>query len=117
MLFFLHFTNGESPYRSGGGKSTIVSLLCGNYKPEKGEITIDGVGLSELKAKEYRKRLGIVQQETEIFNESLERNIVFGVEHYTREELLEAAEKANCLEFITKFDEGKNKGESRVEEV
>jgi ABC-type multidrug transport system fused ATPase/permease subunit len=92
--------------RSGGGKSTLVSLLCGNYAPTRGSISVGGVDMAQLRLTDYRQRIGLVQQDTELFNESIERNIVFGVDSYTREELREAARKANCLDFIESFEDG-----------
>lgn len=92
--------------RSGGGKSTIVSLLCGNYAPCKGRITVGGVDLADICMDDYRKRIGLVQQDSEIFNASIEENIVFSVEEYTNEELHAAAERAHCLEFIKSTEDG-----------
>jgi ATP-binding cassette subfamily B protein len=92
--------------KSGGGKSTIVSLLCGSYRPTSGTVRVNGIDLEDLKANDYRHKLGIVQQDTELFNKSVEHNITFGVESYTEAELYDAARKANCLTFIQEFEEG-----------
>merc|ERR1711991_70954 len=62
--------------------------------------------LADLRPNDYRAKLGIVQQDTELFNKSVEHNITFGVESYTQDELFEAARKANCLDFIQDFEEG-----------
>jgi ABC-type multidrug transport system fused ATPase/permease subunit len=93
--------------RSGGGKSTIVSLLCGNYKPLRGYICVGGVDLTELRLSDYRQRIGVVQQDTELFNDSIEQNIVFGSsEGCSQEDMVEAAQRANCLDFIEGFEDG-----------
>jgi ABC-type multidrug transport system fused ATPase/permease subunit len=93
--------------RSGGGKSTIVSLLCGNYAPLRGYISVGGVDLAQLRLSDYRQRIGVVQQDTELFNESIERNIAFGSnESYTQDDLFQAARQANCLDFIEGFEDG-----------
>lgn len=92
--------------KSGGGKSTLVHLLCRNYDPESGSILVDGHDLKTVKQKDYRKLIGIVQQDTELFNESIERNITFGVDSYTKEELYAAAKKSNCYDFIMGMEEG-----------
>jgi ABC-type multidrug transport system fused ATPase/permease subunit len=93
--------------RSGGGKSTIVSLLCGNYTPLRGYISVGGVDLAQLRLSDYRQRIGVVQQDTELFNESIERNIAFGSnESYTQDDLFQAARQANCLDFIEGFEDG-----------
>ncbi len=93
--------------RSGGGKSTIVSLLSGSYSPVQGRIEVGGgIDLRTVNQTDYRRRLGVVQQDTELFNSSVERNICFGVDHYTQQELEEAARNANCLDFVRSFEEG-----------
>lgn len=84
-----------------------MSLLCGNYRPLRGSITVSGIPLQDLNPTQFRKQLGIVQQDTELFNASIEWNVCFGVDNYTREELDDATKKANCT-FIADFEEGFN---------
>jgi len=92
--------------RSGGGKSTIVHLILRFYLPQAGRITIDGWDLAKLNAVEYRKFIGIVAQDTQLFNCTIEENIAYGLDNYSKKELLKAAKLANAHDFISRFEEG-----------
>jgi ABC-type multidrug transport system fused ATPase/permease subunit len=91
---------------SGGGKSTIVSLLCGFYELNSGEISYWGKDMHKLKLKEIRKKIALVSQETYLFPDSIEANIKYGNESATREEVIEAAKAANAHDFILEMSQG-----------
>lgn len=93
---------------SGGGKSTIVKLLFRHYDVVKGKILIDGQDIRDLKLADYRKFLGYVSQDVEIFDASIRENIAYGKANATFEEIKEAAQKANADEFIDRFEKGYN---------
>lgn len=90
---------------SGGGKSTIASLLLRFYEPNKGRILIDGKDISEMNAKSLRRRIGIVAQEPVLFSGTIAENIAYGRPDATRSEIIAAARKANC-QFISDFPDG-----------
>lgn len=90
---------------SGGGKSTISSLLLRFYNPTRGNITINDVDISTFNLKSLRRRVGIVSQEPVLFSGTIAKNISYGKPHATRQEIIEAAKKANC-NFISDFPDG-----------
>lgn len=94
--------------QSGGGKSTLADLIPRFYDPVKGEITIDGISLKDLKLQSLRKHMGIVTQESILFNDTVFNNIAFGVENASHEEVIKAAKIANAHEFISKLPGGYN---------
>ncbi|MFC3415723.1 ABC transporter ATP-binding protein [Algoriphagus hitonicola] len=91
---------------SGGGKSTLADLVPRFYDPTKGKITLDGNDLRDLKLEELRKLMGIVTQESILFNDTVFNNIAFGIEGATEDLVIEAAKIANAHEFIIKMDDG-----------
>ncbi|MFM8434428.1 MAG: ABC transporter ATP-binding protein [Planctomycetia bacterium] len=91
---------------NGGGKSTLVNLVCRFYDPTQGAVLLDGVPLTEMALHDLRKRIALVTQQTELFNESILYNIRYGRWDATEEEIVEAARKAHAHEFITEFPEG-----------
>ena len=91
---------------NGGGKSTLVNLVCRFYDPTKGKVLIDGVALTDVALKDLRSRIALVTQQTELFNESILYNIRYGRWEATEEEIVEAAKKAHAHEFISDFPEG-----------
>jgi len=91
---------------SGAGKSTIADLLPSFYDPTLGRVTIDGVDARELRLAEVRALFGIVPQETILFFDSVWKNIAYGRENATREEIEAAARAANAHEFIARLPEG-----------
>lgn len=93
---------------SGGGKSTFVDLLPRFYDPTSGEILIDGINIKNIKLLSLRKLMGIVTQETFLFNESIKNNIAYGLENYPLEKIIEAAKTANAHNFIVEMPEGYN---------
>ncbi|KAI9754866.1 MAG: multidrug-resistance transporter mdr2, partial [Chaenotheca gracillima] len=90
---------------SGGGKSTIASLLLRFYNPSTGMIKINGVDISTMNVKSLRRKIGIVAQEPVLFSGTIAENIAYGMPHATRAEINTAARKANC-QFISDFPEG-----------
>ncbi|HIA94725.1 MAG TPA: ABC transporter ATP-binding protein [Candidatus Marinimicrobia bacterium] len=91
---------------SGAGKSTIADLIPRFYDVESGAILIDGINIRDVKLASLRNQMGIVTQETILFNETIEFNITYGVEDYSQEELNEAAKAANAYDFILEQPEG-----------
>ena len=92
---------------SGAGKSTIVNLLLRFYDPQDGKILIDGKPLSELKLASYRQRIGVVSQDIFLFNDTVKRNIVFGLDAVpSDEDIIAAAQKAGAHDFIMKLADG-----------
>jgi subfamily B ATP-binding cassette protein MsbA len=91
---------------SGAGKSTIADLVPRFYDPTQGRITADGVDLRDYDLPSLRSYMGIVSQETYLFNNSVRYNIGYGVPNATDEEIIAAARRANAYEFITKLPEG-----------
>jgi putative ABC transport system ATP-binding protein len=90
---------------SGGGKSTISSLLLRFYNPTTGNITINDVDISTFNLKSLRRRIGVVSQEPVLFSGTIAENIAYGKPHASRAEIVEAARKANC-NFIVDFPDG-----------
>ncbi|BAZ30552.1 ABC transporter-related protein [Cylindrospermum sp. NIES-4074] len=88
---------------SGAGKSTLADLLPRFYDPVGGSITIDGKDLREFDLTTVRRRMGIVSQETFLFNDSVRNNIAYGRLEATEEEIITAAQRANAYEFINKL--------------
>jgi len=92
--------------QSGSGKTTIANLLARFYDVSEGEILIDGTNIKHLKLKEYRKLLGMVTQESVLFNDSVYNNILMGKPEATKEEVIAAAKIANADAFITRLPQG-----------
>lgn len=91
---------------SGGGKSTLADLVPRFYDPSAGEILLDGKNLKDFDLKDLRSLMGIVTQESILFNDTVFNNIAFGVEGATEAQVLEAAKIANAHEFIAKMEDG-----------
>lgn len=91
---------------SGGGKSTIASLILGFYRPHAGRISIDGFDLGEIDLRALRKQVGVVSQDVVLFNDSVLANIAWGDARPDRERAKEAARLANATEFISKLPGG-----------
>lgn len=88
---------------SGAGKSTIIQLLVGFHKPDKGTIYVDGKPASAYPLFELRKNIGIVPQDVILFGGTIRENIAYGNPEATEVEIVAAAEKANAMEFIRTF--------------
>lgn len=91
---------------SGGGKSTLVDLIPRFYDPTGGEIFIDGKDLRSLTIESLRSKLGIVTQETFLFNTSVKENIAYGLTDCPAEKIIEAAKTANAHDFISEMPKG-----------
>lgn len=91
---------------SGGGKSTIADLVPRFYDPTKGQISIDGINLKELELNQLRSLMGIVTQESILFNDTVFNNIAFGLEGISESKVIEAAKIANAHEFIVQLENG-----------
>ena len=85
---------------SGAGKSTIADLISRFYDVKSGSILLDGNDLRDISIQTLRNNLGIVTQETILFDETIEFNIAYGKIHYSEDELVEAAKAANAYNFI-----------------
>ena len=91
---------------TGGGKTTIVNLLMRFYDADSGSITVDGVDISTMDRAELRSMFGMVLQDTWLFNGTVYDNIAYGKANATREEVIEAAQKAHADFFINTLPQG-----------
>jgi subfamily B ATP-binding cassette protein MsbA len=91
---------------SGGGKSTMVDLLPRFYDVTEGAILIDGIDIRDVRIDHLRNLMGIVSQESILFNDTIFNNIAFGLEDVTEEEVIRAAKIANAHDFIMATENG-----------
>jgi subfamily B ATP-binding cassette protein MsbA len=91
---------------SGSGKSTIISLVCGFHKPDTGRVLVDGVDLSTVRLSDFRGQLGVVLQESFLFDGSIRDNILFSYPDATEEQFEAACKIARVDEFAERFPEG-----------
>lgn len=91
---------------SGGGKSTFADLLPRFYDIKDGGIFIDGINIKELSLENIRGLMGIVTQESILFNDSIFNNIAFGIKDVSKEQVVEAAKIANAHNFISEMENG-----------
>lgn len=91
---------------SGSGKSTIISLVCAFHTATSGQVQVDGVDLAEVRLAAYREQLGVVLQETFLFDGTIRENILFSRPAATETEFLEACRIARVDEFAERFAEG-----------
>lgn len=107
--FSLHVKPGESiglAGHSGGGKTTLSKLLLRFADIQSGSITIDGQDISEVTQDSLHKAISYVPQEAYLFHKSLRDNIAYGRSDATDDEIMDAVERANALEFIKKLPNG-----------
>lgn len=91
---------------SGGGKSTLADLVPRFYDPTAGQILLDGTDIREFSPADLRSLMGIVTQESILFNDTVFNNIAFGIEHATEEQVIDAAKIANAHGFISQLENG-----------
>jgi ATP-binding cassette subfamily B protein len=91
---------------SGAGKSTLMALLCRFYDPISGAVRIDGQDIRGLKQMSLRRNIGVVLQESLLFNESVRANIAYGRPEASQEQIEEAAKAAHAHEFIMRLPQG-----------
>ncbi|MCX7558273.1 ABC transporter ATP-binding protein [Sulfitobacter sp. F26204] len=94
---------------SGAGKSTLVALLLRLYESEKGTVLIDGVDIRDVTQESLRRNIGMVTQETAMFNRSARDNILYGRPDATKDEVIAAAERAEAHEFIQDLEDHKGR--------
>ncbi|KAB2820248.1 MAG: ATP-binding cassette domain-containing protein [Candidatus Dadabacteria bacterium] len=93
--------------KSGAGKSTVINLLLRFYDPQSGSVLIDGKPLPDYEVKSYLRHVGMVSQDTFIFNDTVRNNIAFGLtDDYTDDIIVDAAKRAGADEFISALPEG-----------
>jgi ATP-binding cassette, subfamily B, bacterial MsbA len=93
---------------NGGGKSTLMNLLCRFYDPTQGQVLINGVSIRDMNINDVRGRIALVTQQTEMFNETILFNIRYGRWDATDEEVIAAAKKAFAHDFIESFPQKYN---------
>jgi subfamily B ATP-binding cassette protein MsbA len=92
--------------QSGSGKTTLADMIPRYYDPSEGDILIDGISLKNISLESLRSLIGVVAQESVLFNDSIAHNIAFGSKGHTQNEIEDAAKVANAHEFISKTDLG-----------
>lgn len=93
--------------RSGAGKSTIISLLPRFYDCQKGEITVDGINILDIKLTDLRRQFALVSQHVILFNDTIAHNIAYGrLENVSEREIEQAAIAAHAMEFIRELPQG-----------
>jgi len=93
---------------SGGGKSTLADLIPRFYDPSEGQILLDGNDIKEVTIQSLRSKMGIVTQETFLFNTNISENIAYGLADYPMDKIIEAAKTANAHNFISEMPQGYN---------
>lgn len=91
---------------TGSGKSTLVDLIPRFYDPYRGRVEIDGIDLRKIELGSLRRLMGIVTQETILFNDTVWNNIAYGVPQMPEEKVIQAAKAANAHDFILKLPQG-----------
>jgi subfamily B ATP-binding cassette protein MsbA len=91
---------------SGSGKSTLISLVMAFNRPDGGRVRVDGRDLISVRLHDYRAHLGIVLQDSFLFDGSIAENIAYAKPHATREEIIAVSRIAHCDEFVQGFDNG-----------
>lgn len=91
---------------SGGGKSTLADLVPRFYDPTEGEVLIDGNSLKDYDLESIRQHIGVVTQESILFNDTIFNNIAFGMPHVSEADVIQAAKIANAHDFIAQTENG-----------
>ncbi|MGD1946318.1 MAG: ABC transporter ATP-binding protein [Croceivirga sp.] len=92
--------------QSGGGKSTVANLITRFYDVSQGSIEIDGINIKDISKKSLRELIGLVTQDSILFNDSVRNNIALGKENTSDEAIIEAAKIANAHDFIMELPQG-----------
>lgn len=92
---------------SGSGKSTIANLITRFYDLDEGEITLDGINITDYRLQNLRQNCAVVSQQVHLFDDTIANNIAYAAEgKYSREEIIEAARASHAMEFIDKLKDG-----------
>lgn len=91
---------------SGGGKSTLADLVPRFYDPVSGDVKLDGVSLKDYEVESLRQQMGVVTQESILFNDTIFNNIAFGMPNVREEDVIQAARVANAHDFIMQTENG-----------
>ena len=92
--------------QSGSGKSTVANLICRFYDVESGSINIDGKNIKKLKKESLRELIGLVTQDSILFNDSIKNNLLIAKPHASDDELIDCLKIANAWEFVNKLPDG-----------
>jgi ATP-binding cassette subfamily B protein len=92
--------------RTGSGKSSIANLLFRMYDVDQGSISIDDVDVKKLPLYHYRNQMALVPQEVFLFSDTIRNNIAFGIDQFTEEQIVQAAQNAVVYDNILQFDKG-----------
>lgn len=92
--------------RSGAGKTTLINMICRFYDPNAGSVELDGYDLRDIRQESLRKHIGVVLQETFLFDGTIAQNIAYGCPDALPEAIIEAAHAANAHDFICRLPEG-----------
>lgn len=92
--------------QSGSGKSTIANLVTRFYDVNEGEIKVDGINVKDISKKSLRNLMGLVTQDSILFNDTVRNNVNLGKDHATEEEIIEALKVANAWEFVRELPKG-----------
>ena len=109
--FSLEIKKGETVAlvgQSGSGKSTIANLLTRFYDVQEGEITLDGINIKQIDIFSLRDKIGLVTQDSILFNDTIKNNILLGKENATDQEIIDALKVANAYEFVKDLPNGIN---------
>ena len=91
--------------QSGSGKSTLANLICRFYDVSSGSINVDGINIKNLKKDALRNLIGLVTQDSILFNDSIKNNLLIAKPEATNEEIIECLKIANAWEFVSKMPE------------
>ena len=94
--------------QSGSGKTTVANLLARFYDVNNGSISLDGIALPKMKKKSLHDMIGIVTQDSILFNDSIINNLIIGEKNSTKDEMIKAAKAANAHDFIMAMENGYN---------
>ena len=92
--------------QSGSGKSTLANLICRFYDVNSGSINIDGYNLKKLKKESLRNLIGLVTQDSILFNDSIKNNLLIAKPYASEKEIIECLKIANAWEFVKKLPKG-----------